>query len=112
VEEKSLDDSIERNEIQLRMEEVRRDLDASVQDTVEGVREMCVWRTYMKAHPWSCLGAALAVGYLIAWWGPFRSKREGETLSEAEKQRRADCSATIATRTRSQSALDKENTRT
>jgi hypothetical protein len=86
VEEKRLNDCIEKNAIQQRMEEVRRDLDESVQNTVEGVREMSDWRSYMKAYPWAGLATAFAVGYLIVWWGPFRSKRDGEKLSEAETQ--------------------------
>ncbi len=47
------------------MEEVRRDLDEDVQDTVEGVRELGDWRSYVKAYPWCFLGAAFATGYLM-----------------------------------------------
>lgn len=86
MEEEKLNDSIERNAIQERMEEVRRDIDESVQDTVEGVRELSHWRFYVKAYPWVGLGAAFAVGYLIIRWRPIRSKRDGDSLVEEQKQ--------------------------
>jgi hypothetical protein len=51
--------------IRQRMEEVRCDLDEDVQEIVEGARGMGEWRTYVRAYPWVCMGAALAAGYLI-----------------------------------------------
>ena len=48
-----------------RMEEVRCDVDEDVQEIVEGARDMGKWRYYVRTYPWICLGAALAVGYLI-----------------------------------------------
>ena len=48
-----------------RMEEVRCDVDEDVQEIVEGARDMGKWRYYVRSYPWLCLGAALAVGYLI-----------------------------------------------
>lgn len=47
--EKILDRALKKNAIQNRMEQVRRDLDEDVQDTVEGVRELGDWRSYVKA---------------------------------------------------------------
>ena len=57
--------SSETNAIQNRMEEVRRDLDEDVQDTVEGVRDLGDWRSYVKAYPWCFVGAAFATGSLM-----------------------------------------------
>ena len=51
--------------IRQRMEEVRCELDEDVQEIVEGARGMGQWRWYVRAYPWVCLGAAVAVGYLI-----------------------------------------------
>ena len=58
-------DSPETTAIRQRMEEVRCDLDEDVQEIVEGARDMSDWRSYVRTYPWACLGAALAVGYLI-----------------------------------------------
>ena len=57
--------SPETQAIRQRMEEVRCDLDEDVQEIVEGARDMGEWRSYVRTYPWVCLGAALAVGYLI-----------------------------------------------
>jgi hypothetical protein len=58
-------DSPETDAILQRMEEVRCDVDEDVQEIVEGARDMGKWRYYVRTYPWICLGAALAVGYLI-----------------------------------------------
>lgn len=66
------------------MEEVRSDLDEDVQKTVEGVRELGDWRSYVKAYPWFFLGAVFAAGYLIIRRPRFRSKPNVEQLAEQE----------------------------
>jgi len=58
--------SSETESIASRMEGVRCDLDEDVQEIVESARDMRDWRTYVRKYPWVCLGAALAVGYLVA----------------------------------------------
>ena len=58
-------DSHETNAIRQRMEEVRCDLDQDVQEIVEGARDLRDWRSYVRTYPWVCVGAALAVGYLL-----------------------------------------------
>ena len=70
--ENLLHNSPETEAIRQRMEEVRCDLDEDVQEIVEGARDMGDWRSYVRTYPWICLGAALAVGYLIVpgrTWG-------------------------------------------
>jgi len=62
-----------------RMEEVRCDVDEDVQEIVEGARDMGKWRYYVRTYPWFCLGAALAVGYVIV------PRRAGETQSDTHK---------------------------
>jgi hypothetical protein len=63
--EKVMHESLETQAILQRMEEVRCDVDEDVQEIVEGARDMGKWRYYVRTYPWICLGAALAVGYLI-----------------------------------------------
>lgn len=79
--------SPETKAIRQRMEEVRCDLDEDVQEIVEGTRDMRQWRTYVRSYPWVCLGAALAVGYLIV---PrvLRVKPDARMVAELAKQSR------------------------
>jgi hypothetical protein len=48
-----------------RMQELRCDIDEDVKDASEGACAMLDWRRLIKAHPWTCFGAAVALGYLI-----------------------------------------------
>jgi hypothetical protein len=73
--------SPETKAIRQRMEEVRCDLDEDVQTIVQGARDMVDWRSYVKTYPWVCLGAALALGYLIVPRRPLM-QREIQTLAE------------------------------
>ena len=78
----------ETEEIRQRMEELRCDLDEDVQEIVEGARDMRDWRTYVRSYPWICLGAALAVGYLIVPRRPFGMQPDTKTLAELANQSR------------------------
>lgn len=75
-------ESRETEAIRQRMEEVRCDLDEDVQEIVEGAREMGEWRSYVRTYPWVCLGAAVAVGYLIVPRRPFGMQPDAQTLAE------------------------------
>lgn len=63
--EEMMHNSPQTTAIRQRMEEVRCELDEDLQDIVEGARGVGDWRSYVRAYPWVCLGAAAAVGYLI-----------------------------------------------
>lgn len=82
-----MNESHETDAIRQRMEEVRCDLDKDVQEIVEGARDMSNWRTYVRKYPWVCVGAAVAVGYLVV---PRRavaaSQPDAQTLAELAKQ--------------------------
>lgn len=56
---------IEADELQQRMREVRADIRHDVQELAASAREMADWTSYVRAYPWLCVGAALAVGYLV-----------------------------------------------
>jgi hypothetical protein len=72
--------------IRQRMEEVRCDLDEDFQEIVEGARDMGDWRSYVKAYPWACLGAALTVGYLIVPRRPVGKQLGAEAIAELVNQ--------------------------
>jgi hypothetical protein len=55
----------EAEDVRLRMEQVRSDLGRNVEHTVENVRAMFDWRHHVAAHPWLCLTAAAAAGFLL-----------------------------------------------
>lgn len=74
--------------IRQRMGEVRCDLDEDVQDIVEGARDIGEWRSYVKAYPWVCLGAALAVGYFIVPRRRLGGQPDTQTPAELPKQSR------------------------
>ena len=80
--------SQETKAIRQRMEEVRCDLDEDVQGIVEGARDMRDWRSYVRAYPWVCVGAAVAVGYLLVPRRPASMQPSAEAIAELVKQSR------------------------
>ena len=80
-------ESRETEAIRQRMEEVRCDLDEDVQEIVEGARVMSEWRYYVRTYPWACLGAALAVGYVIVPRRPFGMQADAQTPAELNQSR-------------------------
>jgi hypothetical protein len=55
----------EAEDVRVRMEQVRSDLGRNVEHTVENVRAMFDWRHHVATHPWLCLTAAAAAGFLL-----------------------------------------------
>ena len=54
-----------------RMQQLRCEIDEDVEDVSASARTMVDWKHYVKTYPWVCLGAAVALGFLIV---PKRSK--------------------------------------
>ena len=54
-----------------RMQQLRCEIDEDVEDVSASARTMLDWKHYVKAHPWMCFGAAVALGFLIV---PKRSR--------------------------------------
>jgi hypothetical protein len=54
-------------EIQQRMKQVRRELG---DDIATSARDLTNWRSFIRAKPWLCVAAAVAVGYVLAPKGP------------------------------------------
>jgi len=72
--------------IQQKMRSVREDMRDDVRELVVSAREMTDWTMYVKAYPWLCMGAALAVGFIVV---PNRSvvvKPDAEGLIELAKR--------------------------
>lgn len=86
--ENRMHESPETKAIRQRMDEVRCDLDEDVQEIVEGARDLGKWRSYVKSYPWVCLGAALAVGYVIVPRPRFSLRSHTENLAELASQSR------------------------
>ena len=59
-------------DLQRQMQQVRREMGDDVQVMVDNAREMTDWTWYVRTYPWVCLGAAVAVGYLVV---PSRTPR-------------------------------------
>ena len=55
----------EGDELQRQMRQVRAELRDDVQDLVVSAREMADWTKYVRAYPWLCAGAALAIGFIL-----------------------------------------------
>ncbi len=91
--------------IRQRMEELRCDLDEDVQEIVEGARDMGDWRTYVRTYPWACLGAAMAVGYLIVPRRVFRMQPDAQTIAELAKQSRLLATSAVPTKSSARGIL-------
>jgi hypothetical protein len=53
------------DEIRARMAHVRREVGDNVKGIVESARTLSDWRYHVKHHPWLCVGAAMALGFLL-----------------------------------------------
>jgi len=53
------------------MQQLRCEIDGDVEDMAASARTMVDWKHYVKTHPWVCLGAVAALGFLIV---PKRSR--------------------------------------
>jgi hypothetical protein len=70
------------------MTRIRCNLNEGVDGIVENAKVMSDWRFYVRSYPWACVGAAVALGYLIV---PARleiMRPDPETLAELAKQNR------------------------
>jgi hypothetical protein len=47
------------------MREVRCELGEDVEEFVESARTMTDWHYYFERYPWVCIGAAVALGYVV-----------------------------------------------
>lgn len=51
--------------VRAQMQQIRCDIDRDLDEMVASARRMVDWRHYVKTYPWTCLGAAAALGFLI-----------------------------------------------
>jgi hypothetical protein len=47
------------------MRQLRSEIDGNMEDMAASARTMVDWKHYVKTYPWVCLGAAVALGFLI-----------------------------------------------
>jgi hypothetical protein len=76
------------DDIRERMRFVRRAIGEDMDCFVESTKEITDWRSHMRRHPWLCLGAAIALGYLLVPKRPQILAPDAETLLELAKQRK------------------------
>ena len=53
------------------MQQLRCEIDGDMKDMATSARTMVDWKHYVKTYPWVCLGATVALGFLIV---PKRSR--------------------------------------
>src|SRR5579863_8338394 len=77
-------------EIQREMQQVRASLGTDVRSLAQRARETTDWRYHVRRHPWVCLGAVAAAGYLlvpqkkhVAVNGLDRAARNGDRVGAA-----------------------------
>lgn len=51
--------------VRARMQQLRCEIDGDMDDMAASARTMVDWKHYVKTYPWVCLGAAVALGFLI-----------------------------------------------
>jgi len=51
--------------VQTRMQQLRCEIDGDMEDMAASVRKVVDWKHYVKTYPWVCLGAAVALGFLV-----------------------------------------------
>ena len=51
--------------VRARMQQLRCEIDGDMEDMAASARSMVDWKHYVKTYPWVCLGAAVALGFLI-----------------------------------------------
>jgi hypothetical protein len=52
------------DDILARMQHVRRDVGDDVHQVVQNAKRLTDWRHHVRKHPWACVGAAFAAGFL------------------------------------------------
>jgi hypothetical protein len=72
--------------IQREMQDVRGQLDADVGLLCQNARRMVDWRRLAKKHPWTTLGAAAAVGFLVIPRRRESVRVDAEALAELARQ--------------------------
>jgi hypothetical protein len=52
-------------DIRRQMQDLRRSATGEMKELVDSAKTLTDWRYHVKHHPWICVGAAFALGYLI-----------------------------------------------
>jgi hypothetical protein len=67
------------------MQAIRSQIDQGLEDVSAHARNLVDWRHYATTHPWLCLGAAAAVGFLIVPQRPAAMRLDSAALSDLTK---------------------------
>lgn len=78
----------EAEEIQRQMARIRCDLNQEVGEIVQSARVMSDWQYYVRTYPWICVGAAVALGYLVVPQRLEVFSPDAKTLAKLAEQNR------------------------
>ena len=81
-------------EIRLRMEAVRRGMQAEVVEVGRRVRKATRWQTYVERYPWTCVGLAAVAGYVLVPARKHVTMPTDERLSRLVREGRLDVRST------------------
>lgn len=68
--------------VRARMQQLRCEIDGDMEDVSTSARTMLDWKHYVKTHPWACLGAVAALGFLIVPKRPKATPAAAATVIE------------------------------
>ena len=82
--------------VRARMQGIRCDIDQDLQDVSASAHSLVDWKHYVQTYPWACVGAAAALGFLIAPRRSPAAKADVATPTEAAKTGRPVAAAAPA----------------
>ena len=93
-------------QIRQQMREIRSDLRDDAATIVENAKLSVDWRHYLERYPWTCMAAALAVGYVIVpRRSPHWSMDRGDLEAMAQKLKSSLPTPAAATKEQSRGFL-------
>ncbi len=84
------------------MQAMRGKIDQELEDLSARGRGMVDWRHYATTHPWVCLGAAAALGFLIVPRRPVAIRLDSAMLRAYQKNQSNFTTADIADATKTE----------
>ncbi len=96
-------------QIRVQMARIRSELSDDVGEVVEQARELTDWHLFVRRHPWWCVGAAAAAGFMVV---PSQSKARPQSTARQEhvtadaQAHRVTAQAATATESKRQTMLN------
>lgn len=84
------------DDIVKRMQDVRREVGVNVQGIRDSAKTLSDWRYHVKNHPWMCVGAVAALGFLVVPKRKAASTEDAKELVELLKKHNLNAAPTAA----------------